>query len=150
MDAWYVWLGLAVASAATFGVASSLPTAAPPDAVGVAKTVDSTAASQHAAVGKHPTPNAAAVRVGHREVSLRGPGGTAHATLGYGPVTPVGDDDRLAAVLHGESPARAFESPDAFRRALHQQQAADPQWIETDSVVVRRLSWEGTDAVLVG
>jgi hypothetical protein len=150
VDAWYVWLGLAVASTATLGVATSLPAAAPPDATGVARTIDSTAASQYPAVGRHPAPNAAAVRVGGGRVSLRGPGGTARAALGYGPVTPVGDDDRLQAVLRGEPPARAFGSPEAFERALHRQRAADPRWIETDSVVVRRLSWEGIDAVLVG
>ena len=33
VDAWYVWVGLAVASLALFGTAGSLPSTAPPDAV---------------------------------------------------------------------------------------------------------------------
>lgn len=149
LDAWYAWLGLAVASAVTVGVAASLPAAPPPDAAGVATTVDGVAASPHAAVGGHPLPNADAVRVGRDTVSLRGPGGTAHAHLGYGPVTPAGQDASLAAVLGGETPERVFDSPAAFRRAVESARAAAAEWHATDELRVRRVSWEGVDVVLV-
>lgn len=150
LDAWYTWLGLAVASAATVGVAASLPAAPPPDAAGVATTVDGVAASPHAAVGSHPLPNADAVRVGRDTVSLRGPGGTAHAQLGYGPATPATTDAGLAAVLEGDPPERVFESPAAFRRAVESARAGAPEWHRTDELRVRRVAWEEVDVVLVG
>lgn len=150
LDAWYVWLGLAVASATAVGVVASLPAAPPPDAAGAATTVDGVAASPHAAVGKHPLPNADGVRVGSDTVSLRGPGGTAHADLGYGPVTPATVDESLEVVLGGEPPERVFDSPAAFRRAVESARSADPEWYPIDDLLVRRVSWEGIDVVLLG
>jgi hypothetical protein len=149
LDAWYVWIGLAVASGAAFGVAGAMPAGSSPDAAGAATTVDGVAASPHAAVGSHPLPNADAVRVGRDALSFRGPGGTAHADLGYGPVTPVTGGD-LEVVLRGEPPDRAFDSPAAFRRAVDAARAADPEWRSTDRLFVCRVSWEGVDVVLVG
>lgn len=150
LDAWYVWVGLAVASGSMFGVASAIPAAAPPDSTGAAETVDSVAASQYAAVGDHPVPNADAVRLGATSLSLRGPGGTTHAPLRYGPVTPVRGSERLAAVLDGAPPASRFDSPEAFERASTDARADDPRWREVDRITVRRVSWEGVDVVLVG
>lgn len=149
LGAWYVWLGLAVASGATFTVAAAMPAASPPDASGAAQTVDETAASEHAAIGAHPLPNADEVRVGSDTLSLRGPGGTAHASLGYGPVTPAHRDDRLLAVLGGVPPDRAFESPEAFDGAVAAARPSSPTWYRTDRLTVRRVTWEGVDAVLV-
>ena len=148
LDAWYVWIGLAVASSTAFGVAGALPAGPPPDAAGAATTVDGVAASPHAAVGSHPLPNADAVRVGGDTLSVRGPGGTAHADLGYGPVTPA--TGALEGVLRGEPPEGAFDSPAEFRRAAAAARAADPAWRSTDRLFVRRVSWEGVDVVLVG
>lgn len=150
LDAWYVWIGLAVVSSATFGVVSVLPSALPPDAAGSARTVDSVAASDYAAVGKHPLSNAEAVRIGVDSISLRGPGGTGHAAFGYGPVTPVTDGSKLESVLRGEPPQRVFRSPAAFERATAKAREAEPEWKQTDRLVVRRVDWEGIDAVLVG
>lgn len=149
LDAWYVWLGLALASGATFTVASAMPAAPPPDAAGAARTVDATAASEYAAVGEHPLRNAAAVKVGSDTLSLRGPGGTAHASLGYGPVTPAHDDERLLAVLRGSPPDERFGSVAAFEAALEEARESAPTWHRTDRLTVRRVSWEGIDAVLV-
>lgn len=149
LDAWYVWIGLAVAGGTAFGVAGAMPTAPPPDAAGAATTVDGVATSPHAAVGSHPLPNAVAVRVGRDGLSLRGPGGTEHAALGYGPVTPATRDD-LASVLRGDPPEQAFDSPADFRRAARAAQVSDPAWRTTDRLLVRRVSWEGVDVVLVG
>jgi len=150
LDAWYVWIGLAVASSAMFGVASVLPSAAPPDASGSARTVDSVAASDHAAVGKHPLSNTKSVRIGVDSISLRGPGGTANAGFGYGPITPVASGSVLAPVLRGEPPEAVFDTPEAFQRATTQAREPEPHWKETDRLLVRRVSWEGIDAVLVG
>ncbi len=150
LDAWYVWIGLAAVSSATLGVVSVLPSAVPPDAAGSAETVDSVAASDHAAVGKHPLSNVEAVRIGANSISLRGPGGTAHAAFGYGPVTPVLSNSTLEPVLRGMPPDAVFDTPHAFERATIRAQEVEPHWKKTDRLVVRRVSWEGTHAVLVG
>jgi len=150
MDAWYVWIGLAVVSATAFGVVSVLPSAAMPDASGSARTVDRVAASDHAAVGKHPLSNVDAVRIGTDSISLRGPGGTDHAAFGYGPITPVPTESALRSVLRGNPPKAVFETPGGFEKATERAREADPRWTETDRLVVRRVSWEGIDAVLVG
>lgn len=150
LDAWYVWIGLAAASGVALSVASVLPAAPPPDAAGAATVIDSTAASRYPSTGSHPLEATNAIRVGTDSLSLRGPGGTEHAALGYGPVTPAVADDGLREVLRGEPPARIYESPAAFERSLEAARTAVPRWYPTDRLVVRRVSWEGADAVLVG
>lgn len=150
LDAWYVWVGLAVASGSVFGIASAIPAAAPPAATEAAETVDSVAASRYAAVGDHPVPNADAVRLGAESLSLRGAGGTTHARFRYGPVTPVRESERLSDVLEGVPPESRFDSPTAFEQAASAARSGDPTWRETDRITVRRVSWEGVDVVLVG
>ena len=150
LDAWYVWIGLAIVSSTVLGVVTAIPAAAPPDASGAARTVDGVAASEHAAVGKHPLSNADAVRIGSDSVSLRGPGGTEHAAFGYGPVVAVLDDPALRSTLEGDPPERAFRTPAGFERALRRARAAEPRWQGADRLVVRRVRWEGVDVVLAG
>lgn len=150
LDAWYVWIGLAIVSSTAVGAVATLPSAAPPDASGAARTVDGVAASEHAAVGKHPLSNTETVRIGSDSVSLRGPGGTEHAAFGYGPVVPVLDDPGLRATLKGDPPDRAFRTPAEFERAVRQARATEPRWQGADRIIVRRIRWEGIDVVLVG
>ncbi len=150
LDAWYVWVGLAIVSGAAVGVVGVLPAAAPPDASGTAGAVDSVAASEHAAVEKHPLSNTDAVRLGADSVSLRGPGGDRSETFGYGPITPVRGGSVLEPVLRGEPPDRVFDSPEAFERATVRAQRAEPRWEATERLVVRRVNWGDADAVLVG
>ncbi len=149
VDAWYVWVGLAVVAGTAASVVTAMPAAAPPDATGAAETVDVVAAADHATVEERPLPNAEAMRVGVDSLSLRGPGGTTHARFGYGPVTPA-EDGPLAAVLHGTPPERAFDSPAAFRRAAAAERDRRPRWTDADRLVVRRIRWEEVDVVLVG
>jgi len=150
IDAWYVWIGLVAVGGAALGIASTLPAAVPPDADGAARTVGSVAASDHAAVGRHPLPNAESIRVGSDSISLRGPGGTEHAAFGYGPVTPVPPDSKLRRVLDGHPPGAVFGSEPAFEAALERAAADEPTWRPAGSLTARRVSWRGTDAVLVG
>ena len=150
LDAWYVWIGLAIVGSTVFGIASALPSAMPPDAAGAARTVDGVAASDHAAVGKHPLPNAERARVGSDSISLRGPGGIEHAELGYGPIVPVVDQSALRATLLGDPPERAFGSVAEFERTIRRANATDPRWQGADRLVVRRVQWEGVDVVLAG
>lgn len=150
LDSWYVWIGLAVVSSTAFGVVTTLPSAAPPDAAGAARTVDSVATSEYAATGRHPLSNAEAVRIGTDSISVRGAGGTEHAAFGYGPVVPSMDGSKLHTVLLGEPPSRMFASPERFERAIRRARLADPRWQDTERLTVRRVQWEGVDAVLVG
>ncbi len=150
LDAWYVWLGLAAVSATAVGVVTGMPAAPPPDATGAAGTVDRIAASEHGTVAERPLPNTEAVRVGTDTLSFRGPGGTTHALVGYGPMTPAASNAALHDVLHGTPPERVFDSPAALERAAATKRDRRPAWTETDRLVVRRVRWEGTDVLLVG
>ncbi|WP_224269890.1 DUF7283 family protein [Haloprofundus salinisoli] len=150
VDAWYTWLGLALAGVAMVGTALSFPTAAAPDAAGVADTVDAVAASEYATTAEHPL-DAAAIRLGPHRVSLRSDGGTTHAAFAFGPVTPVQSGSRLESVLYGVAPEEAFDSRRAFTQALVEARTADPTWRTVErTLVVRRVEWGERDATLVG
>lgn len=152
LDSWYAWFGLSLASVALVGAVAGLPTTPPPNAADAAATVDRVAAAEYDATAEHPL-DASAVRVGSRRISLRNDAGTAHATFGFAPVTPVpAGDSPLRAVLHGTPPETAFDSPTAFQQAIVDARAesSDAAWREVDrTLVVRRTSWEGVDVVLV-
>ncbi|MFB6160814.1 MAG: hypothetical protein ABEJ61_06515 [Haloferacaceae archaeon] len=150
VDGWYAWLGVAAASAALFGVAAGLPTAPPPDAAGVADTVDRTATAEFDATAEHPL-DAAAVELTPRSVGLRNDAGTTHARFVYGPVTPVVEGTPLWRVLAGVPPDRAFESDRAFRRAVERARRRAARWRPVDGpLLVRHLALEGQDVTLVG
>ena len=151
VESWYLWIGLAAASAALVGVAVELPTTAPPDASAVAATVDGVAASPYDAVGEHPL-RADAVRLSARRVALERDGATARAAFSFGPVVPVPPGDGpLRRVLRGDPPSGRFDSPDAFRAAAEAARERDPSWRPApDRLTVRRVSWRGVDATLVG
>jgi hypothetical protein len=152
VESTHVWLGLAVVSAGILGLALRVPTAPPPDATGLARTVDSVAASPHEATARHPL-DARQIRIGAHRVGLRGPGGDAHASLAYGPVVPaVGSDgDRLRRVLRGIPPERVFGSEATFARALDRSRTTEPSWRSApERLLVRRVTWGDTNATLVG
>jgi len=150
VDGWYAWLGVAAASAALLGATVGLPTTPPPDAAGVADTVDRTAASEYDARAEHPL-DAAEVRIDTERIGLRTDAGTVHAPFVYGPVTPVAGHDELGAVLAGARPGGEFDSPGDLRRAAARARARDGGWRRVDGpLVVRHVVWEGVDVTLVG
>lgn len=149
LDAWYVWLGLSVASVAVFGVVVSLPVAPAPDAPAVAGTIDRVAATAYDATASRSL-DADAVRLGPRRVGLRNDAGTTHATLASS-VVPVATDGRLDELLRGGPPAAVFASPAAFDRAVTRAAQREPTWATADArLVVRHLSWGSIDVTLVG
>lgn len=149
-DTWYLWLGIATASLVAVGLAVSFPTSPPPDATRLAATVDSVATSPHNATAEHPL-DADEIRLGPHRIGLRGEGGTAHATLAYGPVTPVGNSSRLARVLEGVPPGTVFDSQCAFRNATATVRNGSREWHHTDDrLLVRRVTWGEFDVTLVG
>lgn len=152
IDGWYAWLGVAATSAALLGAAVGLPTTPPPDAAGVADTIDRTAATEYGARAEHPL-DAADVRLHPERVGLRTDAGTVHAAFVYGPVTPVAGHGRLEAVLAGARPAGRFDSPGELRRAAARarSRARDRGWRRVDGpLVVRHVVWGGVDVTLVG
>ena len=152
MEAWYGWLGLSIAGVALFGAAAGIPTAPPPDAGAAAATIDRVAAAEYAATAEHPL-DAAEIRLGTRRIGLRSDAGAAHATLSFGPVTPVPTgESALRDALYGTPPERAFDSPNEFRQSVvdARANASDASWRPIDrTLIVRRVSWEGVDVVLV-
>ena len=151
VESWYLWVGLAAVSAAMVGVAVELPRTTPPDAAAVAATVDGVAASPYAAVGEHPL-RVDAIRLSARRVALRRDGTTARAEFAFGPVVPVRPgDDGLSRVLRGSPPTDRFDSRAAFEVAMERARERDPEWRSApDRLTVRRVSWGGVDATLVG
>lgn len=151
VESWYLWIGLAAVSAAMVGVAVELPRTTPPDATAVAATVDGVAASPYAAVGEHPL-RVDVIRLSARRVALRRGGTTARAEFAFGPVVPVRPgDEQLQRVLRGSPPAQRFDSRAAFEVAIERARERDPEWRPApDRLTVRRVSWGGVDATLVG
>ena len=150
VDTWYLTLGVALASLAFFGVATELPSHAPPDAAAAAGTVDTVAASDAPGTAEHPI-SADRVLLGPYRIALRGDGGTARATFRYGPVTPVSDGSNLRAVLQGADPPRVFTSQTAFEDAVADSKGREPTWERADDrIVVRNVIWGDFRVTLVG
>lgn len=149
LDAWYVWLGVAMVSVAVTGTALALPTTAPPSAAPVADAIDRVASSPNHAYATIEVV-ADRMRLFPRSVALGGEGGTARAQLAFGPVTPVGSG-ALREVLSGRPPNRVFASKRAFKAMLHRARRADTEWRESpETLTVRRVHWGGMNATLVG
>ncbi|WP_435195705.1 DUF7283 family protein [Natronomonas sp. EA1] len=143
-----VWLGLALVSVAVAGVAVGLPTAPPPDATHVAAQIDRVAASDHTAVTELRL-GADRIRLRSGAVALESDGVRAHASLRYGPVTPVSGGD-LDAVLHGAAPEAMYASPRAFARAAARARVGSGWRPAPETLVVRHVTWGETDVTLVG
>ncbi len=112
-DAWYVWVGVALASIAVAGVVAGLPSQPPPDASTAANTVDRVAASEYGTTATY-DPEATAVRIGTRQIGLRNDGGTQYASVSFGAMTPIGAARGAThaagtALLSGVSPQQAVE-----------------------------------------
>lgn len=149
IDAWYTWLGVAAVSVAAFGTVAALPSEAPPAAAPVADAVDRVAASPHEAQTTVPI-EAAEYRLAPGQIGLRNDGGRSRATFAYGPIA-LATDGSIRAVLEGAPPASQFASPAAFERAIERTYQEGTAWRPAPELIrVRRVSWEGVDATLVG
>jgi hypothetical protein len=149
LDAVYVWVGLTVVSFATLGIATALPTTTPPDAAAAGAAIEEVASS---VPGTSATVDvrATAVRVAPWRLVLRNRAGSSGTGLAFGPVTPA-RTPALRRVLRGARPASSFETPGRFNASLRVAQRGPPRWQSVDGrLAVRRVSWEGRDATLVG
>jgi len=150
VDAWYIWLGLSLASVALFGVGAALPTAPPPAAADAADTVDRVAAASAPVTAEHPL-DAREIRVEPNELGLRNDAGTTHAKFAFGPVTPVGGARALTAVLQGAPPSSRYPSATAFCDAAATARDRPSRWQAADGpLMIRRVVWEGCHVTLVG
>lgn len=117
-DAWYTWIGVALVSIAVAGVVVGLPGEPPPDARGAANAVDRVAASEHGTETTYEL-DATQARIGTKQLAFRNDGGTTHASVAFGSMTPLGAADgrtRAAgeALLDGEHPQEVVERYTAF------------------------------------
>lgn len=155
LDGTYAWLGLAVVSIATAGVVAALPASPPPDADGVAHTIDSVAGGEYVATADHGL-SADRLRITPRTVALGNDGTVARATLAEGPITPVpsqaeSSDDRLRRVLDGASPETVFDDPNALATAAERERTAEHGWRDApDRITVTRVRYGGVYVTLVG
>lgn len=148
-DAAYVWLGVATVGTVALAVALGLPSASPPEAGAVADAVDAVAAGPPGSRGSHGLA-ADRIRIGPHRLGLEGPGGRAHATFAYGPITPVGDGP-LGRVLGGHRRGEVFDSQEAFERAVRDARTENASWRPApDNLRIRRVRWGDVDATLVG
>ncbi len=155
LDATYGWLGLAIVSVATAGMVASLPASPPPDADGVARTIDSVAGGEYVATAEHGI-TADKMRLTTRTVELSDGGGTARAAIHGSPVTPtpagsVDVDGRLRRVLGGIPPETVFDDPEAFAAAAERARTADHEWRRSpERLTVRRVRYGDLRVTLVG
>lgn len=156
-DATYTWLGLALVSVATVGVAATLPASPPPDASGVAHTIDSVADGDHPATAEHGLA-ANRIRVTDDSVALGGAGGTSRSAIHAPRITPVltgrhGTSERnnLRRVLEGVPPDAVFDTPKDLAAAAERVRSADHEWRPApDRITVRRVHYGGVHVTLVG
>lgn len=149
-DVPFVWVAVLVVSASVLGVVLAIPSAPPPDADRVATAIDDVAATDHVAATTVPL-DADAIRIEPTTVAIRDPGGTAHASLHFGPIVPVQRDSELAAVARGAPPENVYPSPSAFEADLDRARSRNYTWESAgDELVVRRVQYEEVEGVLVG
>lgn len=161
LDATYAWIGLAVVSVAAVGVAAAFPASPPPDADGVARTVDSVADGEYPATAEHGIA-AERIRIANGSVSLGDDRGTARSALDAPRITPVvrpktgvaldaTTDARLRRVLNGAPPGAVFDDPGAFGAAAERAREADATWTAApDRITVRRVHYGDVRVTLVG
>ena len=150
VDAWYLWIGTGVVALAILGIGLSLPSVAPPDAVGPAETVDRTAAHSHPATAEHPI-DADEIRIGADSIELRTGDKTSTHRFLSAPVTPADNDETLESVMWGTPPEHRFDSPKALQNASVEAQRQEPEWRPAgDRVFVRTVHWGEHNVTLVG
>jgi hypothetical protein len=157
LDATYAWLGLAVVSVATAGVAATLPTSPPPDASGAAHTIETVANGGYPATAEHGLA-ADRVRLTPRSIALDGADGTARVPFRAPLITPVppnggerGGDESLRRVLDGVPPDAVFDDPDALSAAAKRARDGDHGWRAAPKrLTVRRVHYGGVHVTLVG
>jgi hypothetical protein len=163
VDAWYVWLAVAMVSIALLGFVVGLPSQPPPDATQAVNTIDRVAASTHQASATYEH-GADEIRIDTKQLLLRNDGGTAEASVAFGSLTPVhavNDDHKreaLQRISHGQQPAAVLRAYDFDSRALLDSASQTrrridrhgAEWRPTDGTLrVRKIEIAGETVVLL-
>lgn len=117
VDAWYVWLGVAMVSVAVAGVAIAFPSTPPPDANKAANAVDKVAGDPYGGTVSYEH-DGKEYWVGLSQFALKNDGGVSQASVRFGEVAPVWPNSKLAKVLNGSDPKDVFDSEVAFESAI--------------------------------
>lgn len=157
LDTTYAWLGLALVSVATAGVAATLPASPPPDASGVAHTIDSVADGEYPATAEHGLA-ANRIRLTTGSIALENGGRTGRARLQAPSITPVPpdssretNDGELRRVLNGVPPTAAFDDPEALAAAAERARGGYHPWRPApERLTVRRVHYGEIHVTLVG
>lgn len=140
-DRWILFIGLTLFATAALGVALSVQTMPAPDANEAANTIDAAAGSE---AGTHMQYDHSAeeVQVGNQSFALRNDGGTARATVAFGPIIPVtvGDTtyEGLKKVVNGEQWQDVFEDESEFRETARRASAdavGNEEWVEASGTL---------------
>lgn len=157
-DAWYVWFGVVLVTIAFAGVALSIPTQPTPDATETANTVDEIASSSFNASGSYEH-NADEVRIGTKQIWLRNEGGTSHATIAFGTMTPVREhpdnvQPGIDILVHKDEPEMVFENPTEMSEWAAEARTAarnsGPEWRQaTGELRVKQIKWGDKNVIFV-
>lgn len=113
MDAWFVYIGLAIVSTSMLGVAIGFTPMPPPDASAAVNTIDSAAGTSVSGVAVYDH-DAEFVWMDRQQIALQNSGGSSKATVAFGEITPAYEDERLLEVLYGTPIEDEFESSSEF------------------------------------
>lgn len=113
-DAWYVWFGVALVSVSCAGIALQLPSQPPPDATKAVNTIDRVGSSPQQSFASYEH-DATEVKLDTRRISMRNDGGTDHASITFGSMTPlytIEDNEirqALDRILSGSHPSNVLD-----------------------------------------
>ena len=153
MDAWIVYIGVAIVSSTMLAIALGFTGTPAPDADAAANTIDLTSSSSVSSVAEYEH-DADSFWLDRQQIVLRNEGGTSRATIAFGSMTPAYYDERLIEVLHGSSVQEEFDDSDDFLKIVDdaQQHSADnrPDWQSATGVLrAKKVVVNGEDVILV-
>lgn len=155
MDAWYVFLGVAMVSVSLFGVVLALPSTPAPAASEAADAIDELAASGYNASGSYDH-DAEQYFVTRSRIGLKNDGGSRTTSFTFASPAPVwpdidtqplpehrepgNSDEELKAILDGDPPSRHYRTPAEFGRAIEAAQDRAARSLEDDGIHKWRLA----------
>ncbi|WP_049924016.1 DUF7283 family protein [Halopiger djelfimassiliensis] len=102
VDAWYVYLAVAIISVALAGLALGVSTGPPPDANEAANTIEGTTGSDYSASASYEH-DADVVTINRETITMENDHGTSHASFSYGIAVPVNGHERLENLVYGST-----------------------------------------------
>ena len=153
MDAWVVYIGVALVSMTLLGVALGFSPIPPPDANAAANTIDMAGGSSITGEAEYEQ-DAEWFWMDQQQIALKNEGGQTKATIAFGEMTAVHYDERLSDVLYGSPVSEEFSSEYEFLAAVVAAQAASEadrgDWQPANGEIrARKVIVGDTDVILV-